>query len=164
MMGISYLQLYHELLHLTAGGFSIQWLDEAATEKLTKDLFKELGEAQTGEQPIYFFMDAQESLESIANVIGWQPIYLSYLTGDESYIVEALGENGALAFQIIESISMFRGLEGEILEAVLRNLDSEERLHGLGQHLVEQSTLINGDEIGRREFVERVEKNKDLPV
>jgi hypothetical protein len=133
---LSYLHLYHELLHLTQGGFDMQWLDEAMTEKLTEQLLEDVGESRIGEHKSFYFEGAQESLERIADIIGWSPFFISYITGDECFLVEALGKNGRLAFQLLESLSDFRGLEKQILNSVLGNLYSRERLFQIEKLLI----------------------------
>ena len=139
--GISYLDAYHEMLHLIGNGFVAFWIDEAVTEKLTKDLFDDLGEKVIGEKMIYHYKTYQRWLNRVADVIGWEPFMVSYMTGDESFVVEALGENGQEAFSLIESMDMFPDVADRLINIILNNLHSRERLRALAQFLIEQKSL-----------------------
>ena len=154
--GISYLDLYHEMMHLIGDGFVTQWLDEVMTEKLTKDLFDELGEKGVGEKMVYHYYYAQKRLNKVANVVGWQPFIISYLTGDENFVIESLGENGREAFSLLESITMFHGWEDKLVDSILNNLDSKEKLLALGEYLTEQKNLKDQRQISSSEFNERL--------
>jgi hypothetical protein len=163
--GINYSILIHELLH-NIYGLNTRWLDESITQKLTEDLFKELKEE--GETKDKLLKDYEMSvglLNQFSEIIGWWPIVISYITGDESFIIEALGRNGYQAWQIIECVELFSEdlsfndfgeLEYAILTAVLTNLDSVERLKKIGELMAFLKLAYNDKKITSEIYTEAV--------
>jgi 4-aminobutyrate aminotransferase-like enzyme len=129
--------IIHEMWHAFGRTPYPRWLDEGMTEYLTKLLLKRESEPSMGISVRYGREEGMTSM--LSDVIGREPLIVSYMTGDKSYVVNALGKNGLKAWQLLEALEMLGenrlSISKVYLEMILKNLDSEEHLYEIARDM-----------------------------
>jgi hypothetical protein len=138
--GITLQHILHEVFHQQFPGLlRSRWFDEGMTEFLTEKVLAIEGRAMTeeGQTPIVY---EKYKLSLLARAIGYEPLIVSYMTGDREYLRNAFGVNGEMVLQMLEAVD-FLGRSPDsydYIRVIMGNRDSKDRLEEIAADLLKR--------------------------